>query len=155
MTELFEIGENIVVTAAASATSGTFGCCEILHKYSPGPPYALLYISWRKSKKSFLWCLAAIHIFHWLRLPCQSEFTGLMAAWSSCADPPPLKWPSQSVNFISLGTCVRLREEEPQTAFFMGISLPLACSRDVKLYSINQSFPCKIVQLFISNAVWP
>ncbi len=36
---------------------------------------------------------------------------------------PNLKWPSQSVNFISQVTsCVRLWEEEPQTAFPMPLT---------------------------------
>ncbi len=55
-----------------------------------------------------------------------------------------LKWPLRSVNFISLVTsCVGLQEEEEQqTAHLMSFTcashIAASCSRDVKLYPINQ-----------------
>ena len=69
----------------------------------------------------------------------------LIVAFSMCKSEMA---PSVSVNFISLvSACVRLRREEPQTSpkqptpcpLHGRLIEPLACSRGVKLYLINQS----------------
>ena len=77
-----------------------------------------------------------------------------------------LKWPSWSVNFISLVTsCVRLLEEEPQTAHLMSITWVshIAANMLMGHYTLTQSIhrPVKqtidvlVSDLVLASIQWP